>query len=168
MQTNTQKIVKTSLFAALCCVVTMVIQIPSPFKGYINLGDSIVLLAGWILSPFYGFLAAGIGSGCADLFSGYIVYAPVTFLIKGLMAVNAYYSFKIVNKVLGNTLSQIVSGAGSLIIKTIGYFIFEGFIYGFVPAMTNIPASLVQSVIGLILGVVLVKTKALHIVKKSL
>ena len=33
-----------------------------------------VLLCGWVLDPVYGFLAAGIGSGLADLLSGYVTY----------------------------------------------------------------------------------------------
>ena len=67
MENNkTRKIVMTAMFAALCCVATMIIKIPSPLKGYLNLGDCIVLLSGFMLSPLYGFLAAGIGSALAD------------------------------------------------------------------------------------------------------
>ena len=82
-----------SLLAALCCVATMIIKIPSPLKGYLNLGDCVVLLSGWFLSPLYGFLAAGLGSALADVFSGYVTYAPATFVIKGIMALIAYYDF---------------------------------------------------------------------------
>ena len=78
----TKRIVVASMLCALTCVATMVIKIPSPLNGYLNLGDCVVLLAGWILSPVYGFLAAGLGSAAADLFSGYVVYAPATFAIK--------------------------------------------------------------------------------------
>ena len=65
---TTKKVVTASMLAALVCVATMIIKIPSPLKGYINLGDCIVLLSGWLLSPLYGFLAAGIGSALADIF----------------------------------------------------------------------------------------------------
>ena len=87
---NTKKIVIAAMLAALTCVATMIIKIPSPFKGYLNLGDCVVLFAGWMLTPGYGFLAAGLGSAMADIFSGYMMYAPATFVIKGLMAVIAY------------------------------------------------------------------------------
>ena len=89
MQSKTQKIVLAALIAALACVATMIVKIPSPMKGYVNLGDCIVLTAGWILSPWYAFLAAGLGSALADLFSGYVIYAPATFVIKGVMALVA-------------------------------------------------------------------------------
>lgn len=58
----------TALFAALACVATMSIRIPTPGTGgYIHPGDAIVILSGVVLGPGYGFLAAGIGSALSDL-----------------------------------------------------------------------------------------------------
>ena len=77
---KTLRIVLTALMAAMACVATMVIKIPIPATGgYINLGDSIVLLSGVVLGPVYGGLAAGLGSALADLRGGYGVFAPATF-----------------------------------------------------------------------------------------
>ncbi len=157
MKTKTQKIVMTSLLAALCCVATMIIKIPSPLKGYLNLGDCIVLLSGWFLSPFYGFLAAGLGSALADVFSGYLTYAPATFVIKGFMALIAYFGFKLLRYKIGNLPSRIISGIVAEVIMVLGYFVFEGFLYGFIPSIVNIPANAVQGVAGLIIGTILIK-----------
>ena len=104
MNSNTKKIVMAALMAALTCVATMIIKIPSPLKGYLNLGDCVVLTAGWMLSPLYGFLAAGIGSALADMFSGYIIYAPATFAIKGCMALIAFFGFKYLHRKTGDIL----------------------------------------------------------------
>ena len=49
-----RKLVLAALLAALVCVATMVVQIPSPMQGYVNLGDCFVLLSGWLLGPWYG------------------------------------------------------------------------------------------------------------------
>ena len=157
MNTKTKKIVMAALMAALACVATMIIKIPSPLKGYLNLGDCIVLTAGWLLSPTYGFLAAGLGSALADVFSGYVTYAPATFIIKGLMALIAFYGFKLLNKKIGNLPSRIISGIVAEIVMILGYFVFEGFLYGFIPSAVNIPANGVQGIAGLIIGVVLIK-----------
>lgn len=146
-----------ALMAALACVATMIIKIPSPLKGYLNLGDCIVLTAGWLLSPTYGFLAAGLGSALADVFSGYVTYAPATFIIKGLMALIAFYGFKLLNKKIGNLPSRIISGIVAEIVMILGYFVFEGFLYGFIPSAVNIPANGVQGIAGLIIGVILIK-----------
>jgi len=157
MKTRLQKIVIASLMAALVCVATMIIKIPSPMKGYVNLGDCMVLLSGWIISPIYGFAAAGLGSALADMLSGYIVYAPATFAIKGLMALTAYYGFKIIHKKMAKLPARIISGVSAEIIMVAGYFLFEGILYGFVPSMVNIPANAIQGMVGLLLGIVIVK-----------
>ena len=157
MNTKTKKIVMAAMLAALACVATMIIKIPSPLKGYLNLGDCIVLVAGWMLSPAYGFLAAGLGSALADLFSGYVTYAPATFVIKGLMALIAFYGFKWLHNKIGNLPSRIITGILAEIMMILGYFVFEGFLYGFVPSIVNIPANGVQGIAGLIIGVILIK-----------
>ena len=154
---KTKKIVLSSMFAALCCVATMIIKIPSPLKGYINLGDCVVLLSGFMLSPLYAFLAAGIGSALADIFSGYIVFAPATFIIKGAMSLVAYYGVKIFQKKVSITSSRIISSIAAEILMVLGYFVFEGFMYGFIPSLVNIPASAIQGVAGIVLGVVLAR-----------
>ena len=157
MNTRTKKIVMAAMLAALACVATMIIKIPSPLKGYLNLGDCIVLVAGWMLSPMYGFLAAGLGSALADLFSGYVTYAPATFVIKGLMALIAFYGFKLLHNKIGNLPSRIITGILAEVMMILGYFVFEGFLYGFVPSLVNIPANGVQGIAGLIIGVILIK-----------
>ncbi len=58
--------------AALTCIATMIIHIPTPGLGYIHFGDGMVLLSGILLGPLYGSLSAGIGSMLADVFSGYM------------------------------------------------------------------------------------------------
>lgn len=157
MRTKTKKLVMAALMAALTCVATMMITIPSPLKGYLNLGDCVVLLSGWLLPPAYGFLAAGLGSALADLFAGYVIYAPATFLIKGLMAMVAYYGFRLLRKNLNTLPSRVVGGAAAEILMVLGYFLFEGFLYGFIPSAVNIPANSVQGIAGLVIGTALMK-----------
>ena len=154
-ESKTKKIVITSMLAALCCVATMIIKIPSPLKGYLNLGDCVVLLSGWMLSPLYGFIAAGVGSALADLFAGYVVYAPATFVIKGVMALIACWLFKIMYCKCDTVPARIVSGVAAEVVMVLGYFVFEGILYGFAPSVINIPANSMQGLAGLVLGVLL-------------
>ena len=88
-----RKLVLSALMAALVYVATSIIQIPSPVNGYVNLGDCFVLLSGWLLGPWYGAAAAGIGSMLVDLLSGYGHYVPGTLIIKGLDALVAALIF---------------------------------------------------------------------------
>ena len=153
MHTKTKKIVITALFAALTCVATMIIHIPSPLHGYINLGDVIVLVAGFMLSPVCGFLAAGVGSALADFLSGYALYAPATFLIKGLMALVAFAVFRAISHRTGKLPARILGGILAEILMVLGYLVFESFLYGFLPSLANVPANAVQGAAGILLGV---------------
>lgn len=146
MNIKTRKIVFAALFASLVCVATMIIKIPSPLSGYINLGDSAVILSGLALGP-YSILAAAVGSCLADVFSGYLVYAPITFVIKGVMAFVVYKFSK--KAVIGAIIAEVIMAAG--------YYVFEGFLYGFGASLVNIPANLIQGVAGFIVGMLLIK-----------
>ena len=144
------------MLAALACVATMIIKLPSPLGGYINLGDGIVLLCGWVLGPVYAFMAAGIGSALADIFSGYALYAPATFVIKGLMALLTYAIFAVLSKKMKPFSARLLGAIAAEIVMVGGYFVFEGFLYRFVPSLVNIPANAVQGVAGIIIGMALI------------
>lgn len=153
---STREIVLTALFAALACVATMVIRIPTPAtSGYIHPGDAIVILCGLILGPRCGFLAAGLGSCAADLFGGYFLYVPATFIIKGLIAFcTAKVAQRLPDTTKGHLMGVIAGGVFDIILVCGGYFIFEYFIYG-LGAAASIPANAIQGISGLIIAFVL-------------
>ncbi len=159
---KTKKLIISALLAALTCVATMILRIPSPLGGYINLGDGIVLLCGWLLSPVYGFLAAGIGSALADVLSGYMLYAPVTFLIKGCMALLAYFIAARLCRRIRPLTARLVSGITAEIVMVGGYLAFESCLYGFIPSLVNVPPNAIQGLAGLIIGLILVKIFEKH------
>lgn len=169
MKNKTKKLVLSALVAALSCVATLVIHIPSPLGGYINLGDCIALVGGWLLGPLYGFLAAGIGSALADVFLGYFVYAPATFVIKGMVAALACVLFKSFGKIKNKPLAYIISGVAAESLMVAGYYLFEGFMYGFVASFVNIPPNVIQGVAGVaagtLLALVMTKTRISRMMK---
>lgn len=148
---KTKRLVFSALFAALCCVLTMIIRIPSPIGGFVNLGDSAVLASGIYLGGTYGFVAAGLGSALADFFSGYAIYAPATFLIKGLMALVMHCLAK-----KGGKKHLILAAIVSEIIMCVGYYVFEGILYGFYTGLLNVPANIIQGLCGAVAGLILV------------
>ena len=150
-----RKLVLAALLAALVCVATMVVQIPSPMQGYVNLGDCFVLLSGWLLGPWYGGAAAGIGSMLTDLLYGYGYYAPGTFIIKGLDALVAALIFNAMGR---TNVAAIVSGVVGEAIMVVGYFGYAGLLLGKgIGAAASIPGNLVQAAMGLVIGFVLLK-----------
>ena len=146
----------SAMFAALICVATMVVKIPTPLNGYINLGDCLVLVAAFTLPCGYGFLAAGIGSCLADVLSGYTAYAPATFVIKGLMVLVVFLVAKLL-KTHKKSLMVLVSGVLAELTMVAGYYVFEGFLYGFSASLANIPMNLLQGVAGLLLAAILLR-----------
>ena len=80
-----------ALFAALSCIGTF-ISVPLPI-GYFNLGDIFVLSGAFLLGAPFGAVAAGVGSALADIFMGFVIYAPATFVIKALVAACAALLF---------------------------------------------------------------------------
>ncbi len=159
---KTKKLVFSALLAALVCVCTIVITITLPGGGYFNFGDCFVIASGVVLGPYFGFLAAAIGSGLADIISGYAIYAPATFLIKGLMAlVVGFICLK--NRKMFNVL---LSGILAEVIMIAGYFIYEFILNGFSLAILGVPGNALQGLAGVISSFVLVllltKNKAIN------
>ena len=154
-----KRIAFTALFAALCCVSTMLITIPLPASGYFNTGDIFVLLSGWFLGPLFGSVAAAVGSALADVFSGFALYAPATFLIKGLDALIAYLVWSFLKKLIkkepldfiNRTIAAIVSEA----VMVFGYFTFESVLYGVIGALPNILGNTLQGACCLTVAVAL-------------
>ena len=159
-----RKLVLSALMAALVYVATSIIQIPSPVNGYVNLGDCFVLLSGWLLGPWYGAAAAGIGSMLVDLLGVYAHYAPGTLIIKGVDALAAALIFRAMGR---SKTALLVSGTVGEIIMVVGYFGYASLLLGKGwGAAASIPGNLVQGamgmVIGLVLLVVLKRSKALE------
>ena len=147
------KIVLTALFAALVYVATSIIRYPTfGTQGYINIGDSIVLLSAWLIG--YGALAAGIGSALADLLAQYVTYVPGTFIIKFLMAIVAYLIFTALKKTnINKVVAYIVSGVVAELIMVFGYFLYESTILGYgLAAAASIPSNAIQAGTCLVIG----------------
>ena len=175
MNNSTEKIVKlvlAAMFAALGCVATMIIRIPTiGTSGYVNIGDTVVLLAAWVLGTFYvgnkkgklvdenlffAAAAAGLGPALADLIAGYTTYVPATFIIKALMGIVAVLLFKIIAKA-NKHLAFAVSAVVAELVMVFGYLL-ESTLLGYgMTAAASIPSNGVQEITCLVLGLVLVE-----------
>lgn len=156
MNTNLKKLILAALFAALSCVATMSIRIPTPgTNGYIHPGDAIVILSGVILGPVWGMFAGGIGSALSDLLGGYFIYVPITLVIKGLVAMTAGLLYQHIGKTHALRYTAVIlGGIADIILVSGGYFICEFCIYGS-GAVASIPANIIQGIGGLIISAIL-------------
>lgn len=148
-----RRLVMSALLAALTCVATLLIQIPSPMQGYVNLGDCFVLLSGWLLGPVYGAAAGGLGSMLADLLTGYALYAPGTLLVKGAMALVAAL---VPRAVRWRRAGLLVGGFAAECVMVLGYFGYAALVLGNgLSAALSIPGNAVQGAVGLAAGLAL-------------
>lgn len=170
---NTKKLVTAALMAALTCIATMVIKVPTPTMGYIHLGDGFVLMCGVLLGPWAGALAAGIGSMFADIFSGYASWAIATLLIKALTAMIAgliFHGFcKMLRRPVAPYIGIFTGGLAGEAVMVLGYFLFEtglagaadgsfsaaSLAAGVAASAAGIPFNIVQGAVGIVISALL-------------
>lgn len=120
-------IVFTALMAALCYVATM-LHIAFSLGGatsstMIHLGSAVCLLSALLFGGWSGGIASSIGMGLFDIFNGYAMTSPWTFVIKFLMGFTvgkiAWSKGKNGSNQKTNLIACIVGGAVSLV----GYMI---------------------------------------------
>ena len=169
MDERMRKTIMAAVMSALVCAATLVIRIPTVTNGYVNLGDCVVMMSGWLLGAPWGFAAAGLGSALADIISGYPIYAPGTFLIKGIMAVIASLLVYAVREHIA--VGRIISSVAAELFMAAGYFMYEWiFITGsFEKSVIGIPENLIQGTVGVLSAfavmTALERTKVLNMLK---
>lgn len=149
-----RNLVLTALFAAIIFAVTGYlprIPIAGGAGGYIHLGDVFVYIAASILPVPYSLAAGAIGAALADAMTGYIIWAPMTLIVKALMAVMfTNKSPKIMP--VRNIIAVIPAG----IICVIGYYIFEVAItLSLTVPLVSVPFNLIQVGLSAVIYIVL-------------
>ena len=138
----------TAVLAALVVVTTAFIKIPAPL-GYIHIGDSMVYLAAVLLPGPYGFFAASIGGGLADLLAGYPQWALPTAIIKALnvlpffliqLAIRKTDRFdRIIN------LPNLIMLLPAALVTLGGYFVANTLLYNVSAAIAELLPNLIQA-----------------------
>ncbi len=163
---DTLTISMIGIFAALICVLTMIIAVPIPAtQGFINIGDAGVMITGLLFGPIIGGIAGGVGSALADIFLGYTIYAPATLIIKGLegfivgLIANPKKNYKKLN--YRDILGVVIGGT----IMVFGYLIYETIIFGFPAALYEfILNATVQFGVSVIIAIIFAKTVRRNII----
>ena len=150
---NTKQITYTALMAALVCVATFLIKIPS-LNGYTHLGDCMIFVSVLILGRRNGALAGGIGAALADFLGGYMQWIIPTFFIKAIMAlIMGLIAEKVFPKLKFGWLIGAVAGG---IFQIIGYTLVKIPLYGMGYAMTSLPVLTMQTISGIVIAFVIV------------
>ncbi|MCL1965444.1 MAG: ECF transporter S component [Firmicutes bacterium] len=134
------------VLAALILLLTYAVKFPLSTVGYVHAGDGAIFFAAALLGP-YTALAAGVGSALADLLGGWFIFVVPTFVIKALMGGIAGMLAK-KNHALRNAF---VFSLGACVM-VLGYYIFEGFYYGWAEALVEVGPNLLQGAAGVVIG----------------
>lgn len=80
---RTVKLALAAIFAALVCVVTLVLIVNIPAtNGYFNIGETMIYIAALVFGPLVGAFSGGVGAAISDALVA-PQYAPGTLVIKG-------------------------------------------------------------------------------------
>lgn len=146
---SVQKLVLGGILAALITLSTMIAGI-SVGKGYVHLGDGMVLASAYVLGP-WGMIVAAVGSGLADIFKGYGEYVLATAVIKAGMTGIATLFFRQINKkrpwfwiVFGMVVAELFMASA--------YYFYEWLIFGRSWATVSMIPNLVQAAFGVLTG----------------
>lgn len=154
MNDKLRQLVTAAVLAAITTVATMIIKVPTiGTAGYVNIGDSAVLISAWLLGNPYGALAAAIGSGLADLLSGYPAYIPGTAIIKFLMAFVCAILYSKLRKRVPVMAAYLISSIVAELIMIGGYFLYEATVLGYgIAASASVISNAVQAFTCMVIG----------------
>ncbi|MCX8130527.1 MAG: ECF transporter S component [Clostridia bacterium] len=163
---STKKIVVSGLMIALVFIVTYLpfLHIPSPVnQGYFNIGDSVIMIAAILLGRKSGLVVGALGSALADVALGSFIFAPVTFVVKGI---EGYLVGLIAADTDGNSkgnIYRIVAVVMGALTMAAGYFVSEATILrlfdvnlGYAAAVAELPGNLVQGAASAVVGYIAV------------
>ncbi|MCX7951133.1 MAG: ECF transporter S component [Clostridiales bacterium] len=164
-----QKLLEIVYFAvasALVTVFTLVVRIPS-INGYVNFGDIMIFVVAAMLGKKFGFVAGAFGSALADIIASYFIYAPATFLIKGVEGLLfAVVYEKLKNQNYGLLVAGIIAASEMIL----GYFVYEYFVYGYAAAVGSVFGNVMQGSISLLVAapiIIAVKKTGINLLKQN-
>jgi len=154
---KTKDMVETALLTALIFVATSFINIKLPIAangGLVHLGTAMLVIAAVVFGKEKGAIAAAVGMAIFDLSSGWALWAPFTFVIRGIMGyilgAIAYSNNKKGESIIVNTFAVILSGVWMIA----GYYLTEVILYGnWIAPTLSIPGDITQIVMALIIGI---------------
>jgi ECF transporter S component (folate family) len=168
---RTQDLVLSSLLIAMVFVATYVLRFTLPISingGLIHLGNVMLFMSAIVFGKKHGAIAGAFGMGLFDILSGWAIWAPFTFVIRGVMGfIIGYFAYS-----KGRNGKNILWNLIGILIASIwmigGYYLTEVILYGnWLSPVTSIPGNIIQLVVGAVIGIP-VSTLVLRIKEKSL
>lgn len=151
---STKDMVITSILIGLVFIFTMFINIRLPISingGLIHTGNVMLFVAAINFGKKKGAISGAFGMAIFDIVTGWTLWAPFTFVIRGVMGyiIGSISQRKQGKSSLYNILGITIAGIWMIS----GYYLTEVILYGnFIVPVTSIPGNLVQIIVGAVLG----------------
>ncbi|HNS51450.1 MAG TPA: ECF transporter S component [Anaerolineae bacterium] len=179
-QPNPLALALVAVMTSITFVLTYLVKVPTPGRGYAHLGDTGVFFAAFAFGPWIGAASGGIGTLLSDWAGGYSQWAPFSLLIHGLQGLVVGWVWRRwqplirlaeertaqgsvhepADKRVGSRLADLVSGVGLVFSAMLGAIIVIGGYFaagipltGIGAATGDIPFNIVQVTLGAAAGV---------------
>lgn len=154
---KTLDMVVSAFLITLVFVATRFINIRLPISvngGLIHLGTGMLIISSIVFGEKKGAVAGSFGMAIFDVLSGWLAWAPFTFIIRGVMG----YIIGRLCKNKKNYKEIFAWGVIGVLISGIwmvaGYYLAEVILYGnWISPVTSIPGNIIQIVVGAVIGI---------------
>jgi uncharacterized membrane protein len=141
-QLSTRILSYLALFIAFTAVATY-LHIPGPTSSYFNLGEVAIYIIALVFGGRSAAVAGAVGSSLVDLLLGYSIWAPFTFVIKGLEGF-------VVGRLAHNNdwrqnITAIIVGGNLMVV---GYAVTKGFLISWPAVLPEVGIDYAQMIIG--------------------
>lgn len=154
---KTLDLIMTAMLVALVFLSTFFLNIKLPISvngGLVHLGTAMLFIASILFGPKKGALAGAIGMGLFDIVGGWLLWAPITIVARGLQGF-------IVGKIAwsngrkGSSLAlNVTATIVSIPFMIAVYYFGEVILYGnWIVPLTSIPGDLLQNALGMIIAI---------------
>lgn len=154
---RTHDLIVCSLLTALVFIATRFMNIRLPISvngGLIHLGNTILFMSAIVFGKKKGAIAGAFGMALFDILSGWILWAPFTFIIRGAMGYITGHIAYLGNKNGNNVVYNFIGILAASIFMIAGYYLTEVILYGNLTApITSIPGNVIQLVVGAVVAI---------------
>lgn len=156
-RSQTFDLIISALLISLVFVATIFLNIKLPIGGnggLVHLGTGMLFIASILFGPKKGAIAGSLGMALFDLMSGWTIWAPGTFIARGLQGYIvgkiAWSNGKNGNSIGLNVLGMVVSTPVMLVV----YYLYESIIFGnWIIPLGSIPGNLIQIGVGAVVAI---------------
>ena len=147
---DTRSLSFLALFIAFTAVATY-LHIPGPSSSYFNLGEVAIYTIALTFGAKAGGIAGGVGSALIDIILGYSIWAPFTFVIKGIEGlIVGKIASQNKNKKFDRKIFAIILGGNFMIL---GYALAKAFLLSWAVVLPEIGIDFAQMLIGGVIAI---------------